>query len=103
MKFKFWQKSVSGLRRQVKKANADLEARELQAAAEARNSMGRWRIGTVTLDPVALTVQLRKFVPGIRVEQAGNHYVFYSDKLLSEGDFNRIQAELLTMLTMDRT
>ena len=63
----------------------------------------KWRLGTIHLDPQALTANLRRFVPSIQVEKDGDKYVLYSNDFPKDEDFNRIQAELSACLEMDRT
>ena len=82
---------------------ARLRAAEDIVATMTEAHTTQWRIGSIRLDPEALTAQLRHVVPSVRVQQDRHLYVIYSDVQLSPGDLNRVKAELQSLLDMDRT
>lgn len=74
-----------------------------QVAVMTEAHVSRWRVGSLRLDPHRLTADLRRVVPTITVEQEGNLIVIYSTKHLDPADFNRVQAEIQSLFTLDRT
>lgn len=79
----------------------DLADEQIAVMTEAH--VTRWRIGSLRLDPHRLTADLRRVVPSITVEQEGNLFVIYATKHLDQADFNRVQAEIQSLFTLDRT
>ena len=83
---------------------------EADAAREERDTAVAWaiqhRIGSLHLDVHALTSDFRgRIDPSIRVEWSldGKELVFFADRLLDEATFNRLQAEIDSLLNIDRT
>lgn len=74
---------------------------QIEIMTEAHTS--RWRVGSVRIDPIKLTADLRRVVPSITVQQEGYLTVVYSTAPLTPEDFNRVRAEFQGLLNMDAT
>ncbi len=94
---------VSASNQRLTNSLDELAAVRSQLAQVTTINTTRQRIGSVRIDPQALTSAFRRVVPSVWMEQEGNLYVVYTSQTLPEGDFNRVQAELMACLEMDRT
>lgn len=54
----------------------------------------RIRVGHIPFDPITLTMRIRTVQSGLRAEWDGDKMVFYSDKQLTESEYNALIAAL---------
>lgn len=98
MRWKFWGKPKPGLSQQVAGLRNEVSALTIErnaAVNEARKlrlAVTMTRVGHVNVDPVQLTASMRRVVPDVRVELLGYQLVVMANHVLTEAEFNGIEA-----------
>lgn len=81
----------------VVQSQAVLQAEYQRVLAQA----GRFRAGTIMIDPIALTARLRAIVSSIKIESTPDRLYVYADRQLTEPEWNAVKSAILNLA--DRT
>lgn len=97
------QAEVLSLRNVAQARDAALKDAEAQLEAWKREHATWHRIGYIKIDHLEIQARLRGVVQDLKVERDGGILEFKTRQLLTEAQFNRLQAELNGMVVIDRS